>query len=692
MRTRGQDEAAGWMDRLRDHVNAVGVDEALSSLGKEGSTGDERPTQYQGGWDDMPDLAKGYLDRYGIIPVYDDAFDPSTRAISSMSPAYGGREEFHAGDFTPKDPTLKDKLKEAKNLPGLESSEDINVIMGRPVTQLTPDVVAKMDERFGKGKWIIKAYGDEAAAGYGIFFPQRVAQIQKDAQAEIWSAGENLSRYGFQLARDKEGKVVGIQHSGGDLYEFGSDKYDTAIYGDARYWADRASGAAAQEQGAMLPGGGKEFMAQPAFEAVGISDEERARGVTGAEGGKGEGRVHIVTRNGRAEIVPHSTWIKGDHLPVVFENDDTRAMAQAALDAINALPESERQGQIYAPDIMRSKDGYKVVEANPANSTGSSGYLGNNPFIIDAYVSHLTGREPAHTRFIRSLLTKKSAEPGKKAEAAAPPPKTESGGKPEAYWGSTDQPYWRPGANPTVDNVITRDNPKSGEREILLIQRGPKGAEAGKWALPGGFHDTVAKKGEAWKPGKETAEDAALRELAEETGLDASSLKGKLKAVGTYQGNKRDPRDNDEAWSSSSAFAVHLTPAQATAMEKVKGMDDASAAKWVPVSKLGEHQLAFDHGKIMKDAGVSGKTDAAKVPQTTSSKLAHAYKNIREYDYPDIERLVQESSALSKDELKRAMDKAGFFSDLRSKSEMLKQIKRTLSDFRSSHVTKVTAV
>jgi hypothetical protein len=60
---------------------------------------------------------------------------------------------------------LRHKLDEAKPLPGLEASEDINVIAGSPVTHLTPDVMAKMDQRYGKGKWIIKAYGDDAAAG-----------------------------------------------------------------------------------------------------------------------------------------------------------------------------------------------------------------------------------------------------------------------------------------------------------------------------------------------------------------------------------------------------------------------------------------------------------------------------------------------------------------------------------------------
>lgn len=404
-RSKGQHETAGWMDKLRDHVGKVGTDAALASLGEEKIGPDGKPVAYEGGWDDMGHFAEQYLDRHGITPIYDAGdLGAKDRLISTKSPSQGTIGRNKKGDFVPKDPTLANKLEEAKRLPGLEASEDINTVMGRPVTHLTPDVTAKMDERFGKGKWIIKPYGEMAFNSQGIYFPQRVQQISQDAKNTIWSAGEQVGRHGFHFRRDGAGKVVGLQHQNGDVYDFGSERYQNTIGGDVRHWADRAAEVAPNEQAAALPNGGKEFMAQPAFEAVGVSDADRAAGKTIAPG---ESRVHIVTRNGKAELIPHSTWIKGENLPVVFEDDDTRAMAQAAVDAINRLPASERQGQIYAPDILRSRDGYKVVEANPANDTGSSGYLGNNPFIIDAYVSHLTGRTPGHVQFVRKLLSGK---------------------------------------------------------------------------------------------------------------------------------------------------------------------------------------------------------------------------------------------------------------------------------------------
>lgn len=420
-RARGNDQLAGWMEQLRSHVNEVGTDAALRELGEEvKEAGGPKAAQYEGGWDSMGDFAEAYLDRHGITPVFQaGSVNPEEPLISSLTPsesdeAAAAAARKSAGDFVPADPSWgADKLQEAQHLPGLESSEDVGAIMGRPVTHLTPDVLAKMDERYGAGKWVVKPYGDEAYAGFGIFFPQRVAQISQDARDTLWASGAELAKYGFGHLRDDRGQVVGIKHRGGDEYRFGTPQYEQIIQGDARVWADRAAAAAPNEHAPHLPGrdmdvGGKtahvagQYMAQPAFAAVGVSDADRAAGRTIAPG---EGRVHIVTRDGKAEVVPHATWVKGEWLPVVFESDDTRAMARAAVDAINALPESERQGQVYAPDVLRAEGGYKVVEANPSAAGGASGYLGDSPFVIDSYVSHVTGREPMHVRFIRRLLS-----------------------------------------------------------------------------------------------------------------------------------------------------------------------------------------------------------------------------------------------------------------------------------------------
>lgn len=423
--SRGQHEAAGFMAQLKDHVNRVGVESALAALGAERGAGDGEESQYQThsagvrdvetGAKYMPQFCEDYLARNGITAVYEP--DGDTRNLSSVA-ASEPHDPYIDGSFTPLDPSFKNKLEEAQHLPGLESSEDIGKLNGAPVTHMTPEVIAKLDAKYGPGKWIVKAYGDDAYAGYGIFFPQRSAQLHQDAKNAIWASGQHLAHYGFEHLRDEDGKVVGIKHGGGQEYKFDSPEYDSTIHGEARRAADSAMHAAPSEKGAELPGGGKEFMAQPAFEAVGVSDADRAAGVTIKYGT--EGRTHIVTRNGKAELVPSSTWIKGEHLPVVFESEDTKAMAQAALAAINNLPESERQGQIYAPDIIKAKDGFRVVEANPTTEAGGgSGYLEDNPLVIDSYVSHLTGREPAHVRFVRNVLTQRQR--GAAPQVQAPP-------------------------------------------------------------------------------------------------------------------------------------------------------------------------------------------------------------------------------------------------------------------------------
>lgn len=403
--SRGQGHVSAWLGRLKGHIEAVGGAQALAALGGAPTVpGDKSEVQYWGvgteeaNWKNMGSFIESYLSRNGITAVTGDTSSPDSPLISAL----GKPDRYIAGqDFKPENDAFQNKLDEAQHLPGLEKSEDVSKLVGKPVTHLTSEVIGKLDETYGAGKWIVKCYDDNAAAGYGIFFPQRAAAIAQDARNTIWDAGANLAKYGFSLQRDDGGKVIGLKHAGGDRYDFGSEKYEKTIDGDARHWADRAAAASHHEKGAMLPEGS--FMAQPAFEAVGISDAERAAGKTWHE--KNEGRVHLVVRNGKAEVIPHATWLKGGDLPVVFEDDDTRAMARAAQNAIDALPEKARRGQVYAPDVMKTKDGYKVVELNAQGDHNGSGYLHDNHFTIDAYVSHLAGREPAHVSFIRKLLT-----------------------------------------------------------------------------------------------------------------------------------------------------------------------------------------------------------------------------------------------------------------------------------------------
>lgn len=111
-------------------------------------------------------------------------------------------------------------------------------------------------------------------------------------------------------------------------------------------------------------------------------------------------------------------------------------------------------------------------------------------------------------------------------------------------------------------------------RRVLLIRRGNEPFKGG-YALPGGFVDVG-----------ERVEDAAVRELAEETGITA----GKPRLIGVYSDPKRDPRGHTVA----AAYLFRVRSATPVAG------DDAAAAEWVEDWR--REKLAFDHAQILKDA------------------------------------------------------------------------------------------
>jgi 8-oxo-dGTP diphosphatase len=133
-------------------------------------------------------------------------------------------------------------------------------------------------------------------------------------------------------------------------------------------------------------------------------------------------------------------------------------------------------------------------------------------------------------------------------------------------------PFPRPAV--TVDIIIFR---LSGNRpEVLLIERANEPFR-GKWALPGGFVDK-----------DEALEDAAARELAEETGLRGILLT-QMHAFGTPG---RDPRGH-----TVSVVYVGYLPEGAVA---VAG-DDAVNTEWFGLEEIPE--MAFDHRKVIDMAG-----------------------------------------------------------------------------------------
>jgi 8-oxo-dGTP diphosphatase len=130
----------------------------------------------------------------------------------------------------------------------------------------------------------------------------------------------------------------------------------------------------------------------------------------------------------------------------------------------------------------------------------------------------------------------------------------------------------------TVDVVILTMS--DSRLHVLLVRRGVAPFE-GMWAIPGGF-----------KRPTETLDEAAKRELAEETGIDGARL---LTQFGAYGDPGRDPRMNV------------VTIAYLAVLREVGGVvagTDAADAALLPASEAlnGKIELAFDHAEIVRDA------------------------------------------------------------------------------------------
>ena len=111
--------------------------------------------------------------------------------------------------------------------------------------------------------------------------------------------------------------------------------------------------------------------------------------------------------------------------------------------------------------------------------------------------------------------------------------------------------------------------------EILLIQRKAYPFKD-MWALPGGFMEM-----------EESLEEAARRELEEETGIKA----GELIRFDTYDKPDRDPRGR----TITQVFVMIWKKEMGTP----EAGSDAAELRWFALSELPE--LAFDHAIILAD-------------------------------------------------------------------------------------------
>ncbi len=131
--------------------------------------------------------------------------------------------------------------------------------------------------------------------------------------------------------------------------------------------------------------------------------------------------------------------------------------------------------------------------------------------------------------------------------------------------------YAHPRAALTVDCVVFGLDDE--DLKVLLIQRDLE-PFAGRWALPGGF-----------VRGDETLDQAALRELSEETGVSRVYLE----QLYTFGDPSRDPRER--------VVSVAYYALVRLSDHRVQAATDARSAAWYAVGDL--PALAFDHRRIL---------------------------------------------------------------------------------------------
>jgi 8-oxo-dGTP diphosphatase len=152
---------------------------------------------------------------------------------------------------------------------------------------------------------------------------------------------------------------------------------------------------------------------------------------------------------------------------------------------------------------------------------------------------------------------------------------------------------------PAVAVDLTVFSILEGRLHVLLIRRGEQ-PFLDHWALPGGF----VRVGDAATNQGEDLDEAAARELAEETGLQRGSVF--LEQLYTFGSAFRDPRMRVI----SVAYYALVPPDLAMS---ARAGSDARATSWSPVDSC--PALAFDHDQILAVAleRIRGKLDYSTI-------------------------------------------------------------------------------
>ena len=126
----------------------------------------------------------------------------------------------------------------------------------------------------------------------------------------------------------------------------------------------------------------------------------------------------------------------------------------------------------------------------------------------------------------------------------------------------------------TADAVVVQNG------HVLMIKRRSEPGK-GLWALPGGFVNAVSDR---------SVEDAAIRELREETGIKVPVpvLRGSIVRSKVFDAVDRSARGR----TITHAYFIVLNGEE---LPRVKGADDAEKARWVPVADIKSDECFEDH-------------------------------------------------------------------------------------------------
>jgi 8-oxo-dGTP diphosphatase len=125
---------------------------------------------------------------------------------------------------------------------------------------------------------------------------------------------------------------------------------------------------------------------------------------------------------------------------------------------------------------------------------------------------------------------------------------------------------------PTVDTIIQRDS------QILFVKR-KRDPFKEHFVFPGGFVNEGEK-----------VEDAALREVKEETSLSVELVD----ILGVYSDPSRDPRGHIMS-------TVFIGQISTTNKNEAKAGDDAGAIQWIDLEDIDNKIFGFDHKTIISD-------------------------------------------------------------------------------------------